>query len=553
MSATGLSVLLWGVFLIALLVSGGVFCFYGYKKGLWHALISLGTTLVAFALSLLFANVLAPAFVPAVSGLLPAEEAATSSSLQNLLLTIAADGMIESILSLVFFFVFLLLFTVVLKIVGSKLQRDRFSTDEKRLRYAGLGVRVVDALIFTAFLLLPLYGTLSVYTSAMQSVLNFSAVATNIDAKAPSTDASVTDDTATGMALYQPTAAKRMSIKTVSEQDAFHDARLPYMDMLAGINEHPLVAVANIPPIKATYRTLGAFAVSEGSVEITEVVSTVDELLVRLENLIGKAAAEYGQEEQELVAFLRDEVVQTEWFYAVYCECLTQAGAAIADTAFTRELFATLQLTKEEFDATSVPLLDFADYLVSSRLINELIRPNVDTALLYEKGMFTALSEMLNSNKQMAALKALLLQDSVQFLFGDEPAVAALFQSRISFEPLAAPEQLQAEAEAIVAVFQNAASWERVGNTNKATLVMRIKGLAVIESLARHPMFGIEAIEEMMEKTDFEKYLGISSKYVSKDFEKQMLSYLRQSVAAPIGEKPFMQFVARFLADASYA
>ncbi len=552
MSATVVNIILWGVFLIVLLVSGGVFCVSGYKKGVWHALISLGTTLVAFALSLLLANVIAPVLTPAVSGLLRSEEA-VSSSLKDLLLAVATDGVVESALSLLLFVVFLLLLTVVLKIVGSKLQKNRFFTPEKGLRYAGLGVRVADALVFTALLILPLYGTLSVYASAAQSVLDFGAFTTSIASQTPSPsgDTSVTEDAATDMALYQPVSAARMSIKTVSEDVEMIDSeQSAYMEMLAGVNAHPLVTVANVPPMQAVYSGLSAFETSDGNVEIIEIVSAADELLFRLENLIGKDVADYGKEEQEFIDFLRDEVMQTEWFYALYSECLVQAQDMLAytqaDTAFTEELFMTLQLSKEEFDATCVPLLDFADYLLSSRLINEMIRPNVDAEILYEKGLFNEIAKLLNSNEQMAALKALLLQDIVEFLFEQDPVIVQTLKDRITCAPLTDAAQLEAEAEAIVAALQNAASWQRIGGTNKATLVMHIKGVSIIESLARHPMFGLDAIKEIMQKTDFEQYLGVSSKYMSGNFEQAALDSLQKSIDAPVGEKPFVQFVEQY-------
>ena len=58
MSPALISFLLFVPFLVVALITGIFFFINGYKKGLWHALISLGMTVLSAVLSVIIANLI---------------------------------------------------------------------------------------------------------------------------------------------------------------------------------------------------------------------------------------------------------------------------------------------------------------------------------------------------------------------------------------------------------------------------------------------------------------------------------------------------------------
>ena len=116
-----LNLILYVPILLVAIVTGIIIFISGYKRGLWRALLSLGTTVVATGLSILFARLLSSATAGALMGVVPAEmfeELGATASLAASL----AQGVVQMILSLVFFAVLLLIFLIVLKCVGNHIR-----------------------------------------------------------------------------------------------------------------------------------------------------------------------------------------------------------------------------------------------------------------------------------------------------------------------------------------------------------------------------------------------------------------------------------------------
>ena len=168
MSPSLLNLLLWVPFLAVFFISGLIFCISGYKKGLWRALISLGVTVLSAIVSMLLSNAIAKALVPTVVAYVPVDDIFESIPLSESVVNDLVHGLVGSVLSLVLFVVLMFVLTFIFKLVANAIKRKSLITPQKGYKFGGLGVRFVDAVLYTILLLLPIYGTIQTYVPTVQ-------------------------------------------------------------------------------------------------------------------------------------------------------------------------------------------------------------------------------------------------------------------------------------------------------------------------------------------------------------------------------------------------
>ena len=166
-----LSIALWIPFGIVFLISAILFCRTGYKRGLWRSLISLGATAVSASVSLLLAGLMAQPIAGALIAALEQRRALGELEAFRPLLA----GVVKSLLALIIFSVLLFITAIIAKVLADKYLKKYCMTDRKELRWGGLGVRLIDALLYTQLLLLPLYGTIAAYFPAVNTVMTATA------------------------------------------------------------------------------------------------------------------------------------------------------------------------------------------------------------------------------------------------------------------------------------------------------------------------------------------------------------------------------------------
>ncbi len=174
-----INLVLWAPFVLIILISGIIFCINGYRKGLWRALLSFGATVVSALVSVLVTPLIAK---PVSKSLMPMIEgmnlfgAENSDQVLTEMVNELVRGVAQSVVSLVLFgFVFFVL-TIILKVVSAKVKKNALLTEKKSLRFAGLGVRLLDTVLYALIMLMPLYGTLSAYAPAAATVMNSSFI-----------------------------------------------------------------------------------------------------------------------------------------------------------------------------------------------------------------------------------------------------------------------------------------------------------------------------------------------------------------------------------------
>jgi hypothetical protein len=545
MTSVGWNVLIWGVFFGVLLVSGVLFGIFGYKKGTWHALISLGTTVVSFGCSLLLSHGIAIAVTPWLAQKHLSFEGA-AVPLGDAFVDIITSGILKSIVTLILFVLLMPVLTAVFKCIGNCIQKDRLVTDTKQHRIGGLGVRIVDAVVFTVMFLFPVYGTVCAYAQTAGTIQTVGTlVADTIENDIVLTDFMDADLQKDMMQNMEFPAVTRMSEKASPSSSKKDNP------VLQTIYKHPLVSLASCKPMRVVYAPIHTVSVYDQPIQLNEIVLDIGECIAQIELLIDTETPPTQQQQEKMLWILQNKLIKTDWFYALYSQSITQAKESMQntpyDTAFSRQVCDALQVSQEQFDEITVPLLDFAEYLVTSQVLNQFAESRGDVTVLQKNDFYMQLANVLNANESITALKGLLLQNAIQYTFADQPEAVQLLEKRISFQPLTDKTQLEKEGQAIVSGMLDASLQQRISYRNGVQITIQGSKIAVLETLARHPKFGMSAINEIAQKTDLSEFLCVPAKWREENMEQQLLIALKTSANAPVGKRPFLVEVAKYV------
>lgn len=446
-----LNLILWAPFLLVLLVSGLIFCISGYKKGLWRALISFGVTIVSAVISIFLANILAKVITPSVMSMIPLEEMFKDIPISASAIQEIVNGLVGSIISLVLFVVLMFILTFILKLVSNAIKRRALITTEKGYKLGGLGVRFVDAVLYTVLLLLPIYGSIQAYVPTVQTVLNFVEIEGTEEIK-------------------------------------------EYVDVLSA---HPVVLMTKPSPIAAVYKGLQNFKVNDAVVNIPEIVETAGKTVTMLDDLSKKDLTELGKEDLEIIDHLRDNVVGEDWFYAVAGEAVNSVKQGITneldpEDEYSKMILELLDMDKESFEKNCTALLDIVELLIKHDLINMLQGDDIDVVKLYESGCIPDALRIVNENDQLLAIKTMVIKNAVAEMFSEQPDKAAAFLKTLKLEKFTTDAQLKAEADAI------------------GILIMNQNSGAVLEVIERHPMFTDATLDMILSEFKLSEILGFS-------------------------------------------
>ena len=387
MSPTIINVILWIPFGLVIFIAGLIFCITGYKKGLWRSLISLGVTFVSALISMLLAKiiagVLAKGTINSILSMMPAED------LETTLVASVMRNMVQAFIAIALFFVIFFILTLILKLVSNAIKREELITQEKGLKWAGLGVRAIDAVVYSLLLLLPLYGTLGAYVPTAETVLKMTA----------------------------------------------GEEALVY---LSAVTEHPLVAVSHGTPVGAVYNQLAKVKSENGvALSLPEVVGAMEETVEKFQALSTATEDNYDEICLDLVKHLRDNVVEAEWSYGLVKEATTvfkneivnnMDGADSEDIEAVSKVFDLLDMTEEEYKDNGVVMLDYVEYVLENNLIESL--EVGDAASLNNETFYKETAAFLNATEQTVAIKKHVLTKFVSEICNDdEEAIKKIMDS----------------------------------------------------------------------------------------------------------------------------
>lgn len=512
-----LKVLLYIPFLAVVAIVGIIYCIKGYKQGLWRALISLGVTVGCAVISLVASRLLAGGLAGVLASLVPLEMLDDVGSLKDFVYRFV-EGLTGDLLAILLFSLLFFLSITILKCVGNRLvRRETFNADSKVMKWAGLGVRVADAVLVALLLLLPLYGTIATYISPA-------------------------------------TRVAQMAYGTESEAVRY----------MSAVSDHAVVNLYKQGPAAWVQNGLSGFKVGEANVDLAEIAALLNEALEKYEHFCSLTDDEEQLEAlADLGDFLRENLIEEEWFFSMVSQLATEAEqylTEIPDESVRYYVTETLKLvntSQEVFASNGIAVLDFASYLLDPENMEflEAQTPENLPAEFEEK-----LGNLLNHSEQAAGLKKILLTAAAAELFDNyEYAV----NSEISSDGFASSESAKREEEADRAQKEAARKamtdaiafvdgyWKGDGlvsgtdsRIREARAFLRLlsgsNNLTLVEGFARHPFFGSDAVLRFLDKDNVDSGYGLSTddaEYVRDNFDwisGKLKSHLETCAAMPL-------------------
>ena len=200
-----------------------------------QALLSLSATIIAGILSIFFANLLATIFAPVVKGWIGSVDA------KGVVALIIGDGL-RAELSLVLYSVIISFLPNLLKWVYKKyLSHIKEKSDKRVMKFAGLGVSLVDCVVFALLFTIPIYGSLAIYSPAIKNIIG----------------------------------GNNFIVETVLNEEQ----KANVLDTIDVINTHPLVAVASTNVSKYLYGNLSKNSAGKEYTTIEDNVNAISDVL----------------------------------------------------------------------------------------------------------------------------------------------------------------------------------------------------------------------------------------------------------------------------------
>lgn len=354
-------------FLVLLAILSIVFLRTGYKNGLWRSLVSLGATLVALVVSMLLGKLFGGIFgETAFKFLSRAAGVGADSALEASILRAG----LQLLMTLVFYGLFLLISVPVLKALAKRLRWSKLSREpgnDHISRFAGLGIRALDAILVTILLLLPIYGSLASLVPAVNRLAAMSAGPNH-----------------------------------------------PTVQLLTIVEEHPMVALYRSAPVSAVYQGIAGVKVGEASLDVVEVTDTMEGVVSRLEALDSLEGEERFAAAAELMGYLQENVIEEEWAYQMLQELLQELKTS--PEPMDQQMYTLMNMSQEQFQDNGTAILEFMEYALNNNFV-EFYR--TDDYSLLPADFYQRVGELINHSDKAVALKKLMMAESASLLFLD--------------------------------------------------------------------------------------------------------------------------------------
>ncbi len=446
MSPELLSLILWIPFLLTVIIAGLVHCISGYKRGLWRALISLGAVVVSTVISIFAARLLAKVLTPVVLGVLPLDSLGEGFSAG--MVSMLAGSVVSMVLSIALFGVVMFIISIILHIVSVKVQKDKLVATSKKMKFFGMGVGVVSAVLFACVWLSPVYGSLATVVPLAETVIGMQ--------------------------------------ESEDAPDSF------VAQCINSIKAHPIVKVSESGPVSMVYSSISYLSVNNASVSVVDMSKAIEEVTGLVEELKGiDDPSEIAPIAAELIDIVKDSLVEQGWFYSFAQEIVTEVKnseevADILEDPIASELLEILEAPEAVFKKNVVAVLDFAQYALEKDVIKALEEENMDA--LYSSGIIQEAGKLANVSDEAVKVKRLLMTAMLSEVFDGDTEKAQSFIDKYGLGRTVGDEEQLAEAEAIlVAVFEG----------------------RVAEAIMRHPAFSEAAVEELFESGNIARLIGM--------------------------------------------
>ena len=371
MSVQTLQILLWIPFIFVAAITVPVFCSAGYRRGVWNGLVSLAATVAAAVCSVVAARLLAgpvsKPIVKALADVLAGRNGGMSVGMEAMLI----NGLVCVMMALGLYFLLMLVLTALFKYIAKALWGPELQRGETGMRWGGLAVRLVDAVLYALLLLLPLYGSLGNLLPMLSSV------------------------------------------SSLFEED------VQLQQTVSAIADHPVAKVSRTGPLKTAYGQLAVVPTENGSISLAEVTDSVTGTVQRYQQL--KDAMETGdvtvEQINDLLGFVREEVLHQQWVYSSYRQMVDAIPPEAYDDEASSQLIELLRMDQKAFTKNADTILSVVQYALEEGVVERLDKnPEQTMEILYDSGLMERLGDMINSSAESVALRDLLVRETVSGL-----------------------------------------------------------------------------------------------------------------------------------------
>lgn len=477
----------WAPFVFAFLAIGIVTLIKGYKKGVIVSSINLGLTLVSAFLALLLSKLLSGidfGIIGLLEGLWDEES----------IISAIAESAVPALLSLVIFPIIFVILSPTSKAILRAILKDKLPKAEKvGLKLGGLGVALVDAIVFITFLTLPIYGTLSLVDRAVDVVPAVSAKA--------------------------------------AEKEEF--------EILAKATENIPTKITNIPPFSTVYDSLMTFEFAGANVSIGKTVRLGASLVSELVEMKDKSPEDYGQNEIDFLDDAEELIVDNR----VFCMIISTVASESLENNKTLSEYAS-SITPEGVSEDLGAVFDVLRSAIKNQVIADIAEnKEKPSKLLSSKNIIEGefiydFTEAINKTEGMRTLKKSFLS-FVSDSIGD--GIDASFD--VIGGKVLTEDEIRAEGDSFLLIIRGIG--KAVGFEDSDKVEDMIPTVAdIIEGLARHPAIGVDSAVDVIASLVGDREIPLLESEAVKNNIKDILS---DAVSKPVGSDEFGKFLSCLL------
>ena len=349
MSLELFSFILWIPFLLVFFGIGISFSLKGFKKGVFHALVSITATVAATLVSYFAAKFIAAFAVDGVLSLLPDFSQGAEDAVAGVL-PMVVEGAVTGFLALIIFSILLSILVPVGKILYALIPTPKAKGLISRV--LGLALRFAEGVVLTILLLLPIYGTLGVYAPAVE-----------------------------------------MAIELTSAQESAEVPDGPSVqDFARCAAAHPVVSLAKTTPFTALYNGL-----SGGSaINVPASLQTITEAADAFQAMI---SGDFANIDWSIFANIKTDLLNADWFYSVFSSVAESLESRLAEMggnapAYLKAIQELMALPKESFAQCSAGLLDWMSFASEKGMFQAAENGTLTDAWLEQNGIMEKAAEI---------------------------------------------------------------------------------------------------------------------------------------------------------------
>ena len=505
-----ITLITWAPFLLFALLSGIIFMILGCKRGTVRAAVSVAATVISSVVAILIAKAVSKPigklFADRIVDLITQSEPEIAELGRiNALAGGIAGGLSALVLFIpVFFLVCLIIKPIISAITKAVTNKAGLKAEGKVHRIGGLSLGLIDALLFSFLLTLPIYGTVSLAGDVYDTVEVF-------------------------------------SVKEENEEGKVYNGAV--FDTVKQVTDSPLASFAGLPPFSTVYDSLLTFKFEGSNVNLPSALRSVTDLS---QELVKFANSENRYKNKKAILSLLNKterfLLKNEFVTDVACKLISDKIPALKLGDMEIELveyysaIADGELLREDVPA----FVDLLEAIIKSGMMEALEGEGFDTSKVDAEMVSVAFGRTLNYSPAIAAFKAKVVKEAVSLFTDDlinsgEGASGAIIRLRDAVMALPETPLSDADAEKEGEALYMLMSGVLTG-VNDSKHAGKAIGM-LVEGLARHPQISTDDIVETAKALLSKSGLPITEKLVGSIREK-----LNESISKPIGEGTFPDF-----------